>query len=884
MLASLWRRLTEIVRTAHLDRETAAELFHHVEMMVAQKVEAGLSAEEARRQARIELGAVETARVQVAEERSGFALERLWRETGYAVRVLRRSPLSTTLSIVTMAAGIGASAILFVLVSGIVLTPLPYPAPDRLVRIFDTHPGNGIDRTGTASGNIGHWRQRATGFDGISGFYAMGRTVSGDSEAEAVITAQVSADFFRVMGVPALRGRTFTVEEAARATFNSASAPTGTDPVVILSHGLWVRRFGSDPAVIGRPMTLERRPFTVVGVMPPGFHAPDANVQAWIPWHIGTDHPRDQHYVGAVARLTPGVTIAQAEAHLNQVARELGDEFPDTNRGWGVQLSPLAEETIGGAAGVLWLLFAAVALVLLVACANVALLSIIRGIDRAEETSVRVALGASTTCLMREFLLETGILSLAGGGFGAAVAFIGVHWLPSLSTDLPRLEDVSFDGRAVGFIAAVTVLSALLSGVPHAWQRSRRQRIVPLGGLRMTDRPGTHRVRDAMVVAQVATAVILMLGSGLLMRSFLQLRSTDTGFDPSGVLVAPVFLNNQQYRTGEHTRTYYRSLFERLSAIPGVEAVGGATTVPSSPLGPDFERPVWRAADADGSQQVPAAVRMITPGYIPAMGLRVIEGRAIDDRDSPLAPRVLMISESLARNLWPGEPAVGRQLTVDYSTAGTYPYEVVGVMGDVRFRGPRSEPLREIYIPHAQRSYLILNVVVKTTGDPRAIIPQVRAALRAVDQQTPAQGLLPLADLLGATYARDRQVMATMLIFAAAAMVLAALSVYGVMSQRVRERAREIGIRMAMGASDLRVLGWLAMSGLRLIAIGLLIGAVAAGGMTGAIRGWLFGVTPTDAVAIMGSLAGLTLLGLAALVIPSWRATRINPVEILRRG
>jgi predicted permease len=351
------------------------------------------------------------------------------------------------------------------------------------------------------------------------------------------------------------------------------------------------------------------------------------------------------------------------------------------------------------------------------------------------------------------------------------------------------------------------------------------------------------------------------------------------------VLVAPVFLDNQHYTTGERVRTYYGALFERLAAIPGVAAVGGATTVPTSPLGPDFERPVWpEGRTTDPSERMQASVRMITPGYIPAMGLRVVDGRAIDDRDAPNAPRVLMVSEALAARLWPGERAVGRQLVVDYSTAGTYPYEVVGIVGGTRFRGPRSEPLPEIYFPHAQRSYLILNVVVKAAGDPRALVGAVRAAMREVDPLVPAQGLYPLQDLLGATYTRERQVMVALVGFAGAAIFLAVLSVYGVLSQRVRERAREIGIRMAMGADTRALVRWVAASGLRLIGMGLVLGTAAAYAMRGALQGLLFGVTATDPATAAIGLAGLAAVGLLATVVPSWRATRIDPVAILRRG
>ena len=376
--------------------------------------------------------------------------------------------------------------------------------------------------------------------------------------------------------------------------------------------------------------------------------------------------------------------------------------------------------------------------------------------------------------------------------------------------------------------------------------------------------------------------MILMAGSGLLVRSFQELRSTAPGFDPRGVLVVPIFLDNVQY-AAERTRTYYRTLFERLAAIPGVVSVGGGTTVPPSPLGPGGERPVWRAdRGSEGAANVQVTVRVITPGYIQTLGMELADGRAIDDRDTPQGPRVIMISRALASTLWPGESAVGKQLVIDYS-AGTYPYEIVGVIGDLRFRGPRSEPGLEFYLPHAQRTYLILNVVVKTAGDPRQLMPAVREAMKSVDPQVPAQGMYPLADLLGATYARDRQAMITLLIFAAAAIALAVLSIYGVLSQRVRERSREIAVRMALGADTSTVIGWVARSGVRLIVAGMVAGLGIAWAASGALEAMLFGVTPTDPLTVIAVLAGVAAIGVIATVAPTWRATRINPVEILRR-
>ena len=884
MMRALWRRVRELLTPNQLDRESIDEMTHHIEMAVARHMAAGLDEAAARRQARIEVGTVAAAREDVAAERTGFALDQRLRELLYAVRVLRRSPGLTLLSILTMAVGIGVSGLLFALVNGIVLQPLPYPESDRLVRIFDLNREAGITRRGASSGNIAEWRQRTSAFEGITGYSSTGRTVSFGDGAEALITAQVTADFFTVLRVAPLVGRAFTPEESARAVFNSSSAPVGADPVVILSHGFWLRRFGGDANAIGQTVMLERRPFTVVGVMPPGFAIPDRRVELWIPWHISTESHRDQHYLGAIARLRGNITLAQAEEQLNAVAQELGAQYPATNGGWSVELSPLAVETVGGAATVLWVLLAAVGLVLLVACANVALLTLMRGLDRQDEVAVRIALGASSGRLIREFLIESALLALVGGVFGAAITVAGVRWLPTIFTDLPRIDEVAFDVRSVAFIVAVTIMSAVLSGLPQAW---RRTRVTAIAGLSSTTRGSTrgrdsHRLRDAIVIAQVALAVILMSGSGLLVRSFQQLRSTAPGFDPRGVLVVPIFLDNVQY-SGDRTRTYYRTLFERLAAIPGVVSVGGATQVPTSPLGPGGERPVWRSdRGSDGAANAQAIVRVITPGYIQTLGLQLLDGRAIDDRDTPQGPRVIMISRTLASSLWPGESAVGKQLVIDYST-GTYPYEIVGVLGDVRFRGPRSEPLPEFYLPHAQRSYLIMNVVMKTAGDPRQLMPAVREAMKGVDPHVPAQGMYALSDLLGATYARDRQAMVTLLIFAAAAIALAVLSIYGVLSQRVRERSREIAVRMALGADTSTVIGWVARSGLRLIVAGMTAGLGLAWAASGALEAMLFGVTPTDPLTVIAVLAGVAAIGVVATLAPTWRATRINPVDILRQ-
>jgi putative ABC transport system permease protein len=880
------RRLAEVFRPGRADLEIAEEMQAHVDALVDRYIAAGLSDSEARRRARLELGDVTRAREDVADGRTGAALARLAREARTAGRILVRAPGLTALSTATMAVGIAASATLIALVQAVILRPLPYPEADRLVRIVDTNVQAGVERAGITTGNLFEWRQRTQAFSQLAGAYTMGRTISTDGEALVVQSAQVTADFFTLAGVAPVLGRTFTAEESERASFSSAAAPTGPDPVAVVSHDLWQTRFGADPAIVGRTLTMERRPFRVVGVMPPGFALPERDVQVWIPWRIAADDPKDQHYVVGFGRLAAGRSIDDGLQELVRAAADLAAAFPATNAGWSVRVIPLHDETVGRAAGVLWLLAGAVVLLLLVACANVALLTLIRGLDRAADGAVRLAIGATPTRLLREYLMESVLLAAAGGVLGVGLAAAAVRLLPGLVPDLPRVDEVHLDAVSLVALATMTATATLLTGLPQAWRRTRVAPAAILTDTSVRTTSGTaHGLRDVMAVAQVAMALVLLVGAGLVVRSVRTLSTVDSGFDPRGVLVAPIFLDSTGYRGGDPVRTYYRSLFERLRQVPGVTAVGGATTVPTSPLGPDFERPVWPAEAAeDPSSRVPAWVRMATTGYFDAIGARVLAGRPFDDRDRPASPAVVMVSRGLARRLWPDQDPLGKQLVVDYSTAGTAPYEVIGVVGDTRFRGPRSEPAPEIYLAHAQRPYLVLNVVVRTAGDPAALAPAVQAALREIDPQKPAHGLYPLRELLDATYVRDRQTMAVLLVFAAAATALAVLSVYGVLSHRVRERRREIGIRMAMGAAAPGLVAWVVGAGARVVGLGLGAGLAGAWAASAAIAGVLYGVSPTDALTTTAAAAFLLVVAIVAMLPPALRATRIDPVAILRRG
>jgi predicted permease len=886
VLSRICRRLVELARRERVDREASEELAHHLELAAADKMRAGLSPGEARRQARLELGSPEEAQERLRDGRAGASLDALAKDAAHALRLLARRPAWSAACVLTVALGVGASTALFAVVDAVVLRPLPLPDPGALVRIYDENAVRGVERTGITTGNLADWRRQARRFRGLAGFYTMGRTLTAGGESEVVLAAQVTEDFFPLLGALPALGRLPTAAETRIALFDNAASPISPDPVVVLSHALWQRRFGSDAAVVGQTIVIERRPMRVIGVMPRGFTLPAAEAQLFLPWGLPERPPRDQHYVVGVARLAPDTSVTQGEAELRQVASALADEHPQTNEGWSVRLVPLREDVVGDTRATLLVLLLAVGLVLIVACANVALLSLARGLERLPEAALRQALGASRPRLVRQFLLEPLMVAAGGGALGIGLAAASLALVRQTGASLPRLDEVSLGPLELAFAIAATLAAALVSGLPAAFRLAHAP---PAAGVsdatsRIAGAGRGRRLRDLLVVAEVATAVVLVAGASLLLRSYQRLSAVDPGFEPRGVLVAPVFLDMEGYGGGGRSRVYYQQLVERLRALPGVSAAGAATALPTSPLGPDFERPVWAEGAPESDHALRAAwVRMVTPDYFRTLGLRVVAGRAFDEADGPEAPRRVILSEGLARRVFPGESAVGRRLVVDYSNNGTYPYDVVGVVNDVRFSGPRVEPRQEIYFPHAQRPYLVMNVAVRSSQDPRYLAPAVRQVLRELDPAKPAHGLYDLAELASATYARDRQLTQLLAGFACVAVLLALVGVHGVLLHRVRERTREIGVRLALGAGEAQLVRWVAGAGLRLVLPGLALGLAAAVLLRPIVAGVLFGTSPLDPAALV-AVAALPLLALAVSLHPARRAARTDVAEVLRAG
>jgi predicted permease len=878
-----WNSCKDLFFWKEKNRVLQQELQFHLEMQTEEFCRAGMSEPAARRAALIKLGQTTRIQEEVASQNPLFPLEDFYKDAKYGFRSLKKSPGFTLVAILSLALSIGGCTALFSLLHGILLRPLPFPDPDQLVEIHDRNGELGLEKNGVSAPLVEDWRRLVSGLEGVSAFFTMGRTLSGDGDSEVVLATQVTADFFHIFRIQPLLGRTFTAEETARTQYNSANGVATSDPLVVLSHGLWSRRFGSDPQIIGKTVTLDRRLWKVIGVMPSHFDMPSSPA-LWIPWGMKPNHARDQRFAKCVARLKSGKTAQQVEAEINAVTQRLALNEPES-RGWESRVTPLQEAMTGDVKGILWVLLTAVALVVIIACANIAVLQLSRTSARLQESYIRLALGAGRMRLIRQFFIESALIAAVGGIFGVLIAYWGIEWLQRVQPNLPRLKEISLNNSVLLWSFTLTAFTTLLFGLGPAvvGVGNSRTPLTGADGLRSTVDASGQRFRNTLVVLEIALAFVLLTSSVMLIRSFARLRSVDPGFNPRNVLVAPIFLDMEKYGSGSKTRNYYKLLFEKLLSVPGVKSAGAATALPASPLGADFKRPVWDSRSANiNSWKRFADVRMVTTDYFRTMGMRILEGRGFSSLDSPDAPGVVMVNELLARQIWPKGDAIGKELVVDYSTSGTYGYQVIGVVKNVRFHGLRSVPRPEIYFPHAQRSYLVLNVAIRTTVDPRLLIPEVRKVLLQLDPEKPPHNLTALEDLVDATVMRDRYAMMLVTSFAAVAFVLALLGIYGVLAYYVRQRVREIGIRMAIGAKQGQIVRWITGQGIRLLLAGLVIGLIAAAGFARLLASLLYEVSPLDLFSYTAAIFCLCATAILASWLPARRASKINPNLALR--
>jgi len=801
----------------------------------------------------------------------------------FAVRTLRKSPGFTAVALLTLALGIGANSAIFSVVNGVLLKPLPYHQPDRLVYLYSQFPTMGFDEFWISPPEYRDLQERARSFSAI-GAWRTGRVnVAGTENPVRVTSAVVSAEFFTALGVAPLLGRPFTAEE---------DRPNGP-AVAVISYGLWRRVFGGDPQLVGSRVQIDGAPTTITGVMPDGFDIENAGVEVWVPVQIDL-HPtnRASHYLHLVGRLGPGVSLAQARMEMQTLVAGWREAVPSGHvpspDGHPIRMRGLQEQETGGVQTALLLLLGAVGLVLLIAVANVGNLLLAKSEGRRREVAVRIAIGAGRGRLVRQFLTESLVLAAVGGGLGLLLGFGGLRLLLASSPEsLPRLGEIGLDGRVVLFTAGVSLLAGLLFGMAPLLHLSSSSMAASLkeGGRRTTATGARQRLRRGLVVAETALAVVLVIGAGLLIRSLGALQRVDVGFDPDGLLTFQLYLPQARYPDATAADAFYASLLSRIEALPGVQSAAAMSGLP--PL----RNVNANDTEFEGVEQSPERpfnvdyYQIVQGDYVETMGIPLVEGRAFGLGDDASGTPVALVNETLAKRYYPDLSPIGRRIR---PMGAPFWLTIVGVVRDVKQGGLAEATGTELYFNNpqvaaagqAQRS---MNVVVRTSRPPLSLSSEVRAAVRDLDPALPLARLQTMEQNVGETIQRPRFLTRLLGVFAALALVLAAVGTYGVLSYAVAERSHEIGIRMAMGARAGDVQGMVLKSGLALAGAGLVLGVLGAIGATRLMRSLLFGVSTTDVTTFLIAPVVLALVGVAACLIPAYRATRVDPAVVLRQ-
>jgi len=786
--------------------------------------------------------------------------------------MLLKNPGFSVVAVIALALGIGANAAIFSVVNTVLLRSLPYDNPDRLIVLkenklpqfseFSISPGNFLD-----------WQKQNESFEKLAAINgASYNFVSGDAEPERLRGARVSASLFELLGATALQGRTFTDEEDQ----------PGHENVVLISNNLWKRRFASDPGVVGQSITMSAASYTIIGIMPATFRFPDRDTDLWTPIAFTARQAQQHgsHFLSAVGRLRPGVTIQQAETEMRTIAARLAEQYPGTNAGWSTLVFSMQEYEVRNIKVALVFLLGAVGLVLLIACANVANLLLARATARQREMAIRTALGASRWRVIRQLLTESVLLALVGGVVGLLIAYWGMGSLLTLAPeDLPRVKDVALDTRVLGFTLLVTMLTGIIFGLAPALQSSNPNLNETLkeGGRGTTT--GHHRVRSLLVVAEVALALVLLVCSGLLIRSFESLRRVNPGFNTQNALSVNISLPGRKYPNQEQYSSFFTRLIEKTSTLPGVVAVGASQSLP---IQGDFLVGFaiqGRPPDAPGEDKS-TNYYAVTPGYFKAMGIPLKKGRVFTDQDNAGAPRVAVINETMARTYFPDEDPIGKGIRLSQGDDAFR--EIVGIVGDVKQYGLAQPTTLQTYEPYLQMPFSGMSLVIRAEGNPSALSGAIRSEVLALDKEQPVSRIRTLEDVISGSVQQERFLMLLLGIFSGVAMILAAVGLYGVMSYTVNQRTHEIGIRMALGANAGNVLRLIVVHGMTLALIGVAIGLAGAFAFTRVMSTMLFAVSTTDPLTFAGVPLLLTGVALGACLAPARRAIKVDPMLALR--
>ncbi len=802
-------------------------------------------------------------------------MDDLIQDLRFAARSLRKSAGFTVVAVLTLALGIGANTAIFSVVNGVLLRPLAYEQPDRLVTIAESNPVQDREGFNVSYPNYLEWKKQSRVFEQIAAVRTMSVTLTGGDEAARVLLSLISRELFAVLRVEPALGRGFLAEEDR----------PGADPVVILGHGLWQRRFGADPEVVGKTIAINGSSSTVIGVMPPEFEFPSEDVELWAPIGLLADRMQNRavHTLTTVARLEDGVSLDEAKVEMATIAARIQREFPGEDPEHTTTLIPLHERVVGNTDTILLVLMGAVAFLLLIACANVADLLMARAAARQKEIAVRTALGASRWRVIRQLVTESVLLGLTGGAAALALAFWGLDLLVAhLPPFMPRVEQIGIDGRVLLFTLLISLLTGLIFGLLPALKASKPDIVGSLKDLVTSAAGGARdRSRRVLVIAQVALSLVLLVGAGLMIKSFWRLQDVDPGFEPQNLLTMTVSLaGSPKFTTSEEVIAFYADLRGRLEALPGVSSASAVNALPISGGDSDGELTIEGRPFASGAAPG-ASFRRILPNYFRTAGIPIVQGREFGERDRGEEPFVVIITETMARKYWPDGDAVGTRIKVGPPENEPW-LTIVGVAADVRNIGLATEPRLATYEPHTQRPWSTMNVMVRTAIDPLSVVRGVRDEIRQAGGDLPVFNIGTMRERISRSVSTERFNMILLTIFATVALLLAAIGLYGVIAYSVSHRTRELGIRIALGAERKDIVNLVVRQGIPLLGAGVALGLIAAAGLTRFLAGLLFAVSPLDATIFVAVAALLAAVALLASYVPARRATAVDPMQALR--
>jgi putative ABC transport system permease protein len=818
-------------------------------------------------------------------------METLLQDIRYSFRMLRKSPSFTAVAVIALALGIGATSAIFSVVQAVLLKPLPFKEPSRLVRIWGKFDVDGIPKNWISQPELLDLKEQNQSFEDIAAYQAGGANLTGIGDPVRVNTASVNASFFSILGVEPGKGRTFTEEEDQ----------PGPDKVVLISDALWRSRFGADPALIGQTLGLSGNSYTVIGIMPPGFHFPDKE-DLWKPLAIDKTNPenRGSHGLEVVARLKPGVTPQQAQTDLTNISATLTQRYPANyaSGGFGLYGVSMLDEIVGNIRPALFILLGAVGFVLLIACANVANLLLARAAAREREVAIRAALGARRGRLIRQLLTESIVLAIIGTVVGLALAYLGVKLFALLGPrDIPRIEEIALDARVVGFSVLMALITGIAFGLAPALQISKPSLHDSLKEGARGSTAGRQRLRAGLVVSEVAIALVLLIGAGLMIKSFQRLLQINMGFRTERTLTMRLTLPSTKYKDDNQVISFYRQLLDKIKALPGVESAGAISELPLSGAYSSGTTGVDNPDSAEGLRQfrgipyIEADRRVVSADYFKTLGLSLRNGRLLTEADNENAPPVAVVDDAFEKRFWPETGAIGKRFVYRFNNGTNIQWgQIVGVVSHVRHYGVdevkqyglAQEGREEIYFPYSQSASNRMYLAIRTNIDPLSLTSAVRSEVLSMDPSEPVYEVKTMDQLASTSLAQRQLNMVLFASFSGIALILAAVGIYGVMSYSVTQRTHEIGIRMALGARQHNVLGLVVRQGMTLALTGVVVGLGAAIGLTRLMSSLLFGVSATDPLTFAVISAILTGVALAACFVPARRATRVDPMVALR--